>query len=170
MTGFHPILSLRGAKRRGPQGSAASGLRATAASGGGKGAKKLGSHLVLRKQRAAQNLSGNPEEPSDRSGWAGACVCANNVQRKCLAPTRKSVPQRCKFLGVSVKSVCAKGNGLPRQSADWLAMTVLCWTPARNKKLLILADRHKSVYRQFESLLLPGWAAKGTLFRFHTSI
>ena len=29
-------------------------------------------------------------EPSDRSGWAGACVCANNVQRKCLATTRKS--------------------------------------------------------------------------------
>ena len=61
MTGFRPALSLRGAKRRGPQGSAASGLRATAASAGGKGAKKLGSHLVLRKQRAAQTLSGNPE-------------------------------------------------------------------------------------------------------------
>ena len=94
LTGFRPALSLRGAKRRGAQGSAACGLRATAASGGGKGAKKVGSHLVLRKQSVAQNLSGNPEESSDRSGWAGACVCANNVRRKCLAPTRKSVSQR----------------------------------------------------------------------------
>ena len=93
MTGFRPALSLRGAKRRGAQGSAACGLRATAASGGGKGAKKVGSHLVLRKQSVAQNLSGNPEEPSDRSGWAGACVCANNVRRKCLATTRKSASQ-----------------------------------------------------------------------------
>ena len=48
-------------RARGPQGSAARGLRATAASGGGKGAKKLGSHLVLRKQRAAQMLSANPD-------------------------------------------------------------------------------------------------------------
>ena len=88
MTGFRPALSLRGAKRRGAQGSAACGLRATAASGGGKGAKKVGSHLVLRKQSAAQSLSGNPEESSDRSGWAGTCLCTNEVQSKGLVPTR----------------------------------------------------------------------------------
>ena len=78
------------AVRRGPQGSAACGLRATAASGGGKGAKKLGSHLDLRKQRAAQSLSGNPEESSDRSVKAGTCLCTNEVQGKDLVPTRKS--------------------------------------------------------------------------------
>ena len=78
------------AVRRGPQGSAACGLRATAASGGGKGAKKLGSHLALRKQRAAQSLSGNPEESSDRSVQAGTCLCTNEVQGKGLVPTRKS--------------------------------------------------------------------------------
>ena len=27
-------------------------------------------------------------ESSDRCGWAGTCFCANNVQRKCLVPTR----------------------------------------------------------------------------------
>ena len=97
MTGFRPASSLRGAKRRGAQGSAACGLRATAASGGGKGAKKVGSHLVLRKQSVAQNLSGNPEESSDRSGWAGACVCANNVRRKCLATTWKSASHTLRF-------------------------------------------------------------------------
>ena len=82
-----------------------------------QGSKKLGSHLVLRKQRAAQNLSGNPEEPSDRSGWAGACVCANNVQRKCLAPTRKSasgtkhIPERsCKIGLCEGETDCQKVN------------------------------------------------------------
>ena len=46
-------LSLRGAKRR--------GLRATAASGGGKGAKKLGRHLPWRERSEAGRLSVNPE-------------------------------------------------------------------------------------------------------------
>ena len=78
-----------------------------------QGSKKLGSHLVLRKQRAAQNLSGNPEEPSDRSGWAGACVCANNVQRKCLAPTRKSVSQRLQVFEYFRKIGLCRRNGLP---------------------------------------------------------
>ena len=120
---FCPALSLRGAKRRGPQGSAASGLRATAASGGGKGAKKLGSHLVLRKQRAAQNLSGNPEESSDRSGWAGACVCVNNVRRKCLATTRKSASQTLQVSKCFRTIDRYRRDGLPRQCAHWLAMT-----------------------------------------------
>ena len=37
------------------------GLRATAASGGVKGAKKLGRHLALYKQSAGQSLSANPD-------------------------------------------------------------------------------------------------------------
>ena len=32
-------------------------------------------------------------------------------------------PKCCKFLSASVKSACTKGYGLPRRSADWLAMT-----------------------------------------------
>ena len=44
-----------------------------------------------------ESSSHNPEgfegappgaESSDRRNWAGTCVCANNVQRKCLVPTR----------------------------------------------------------------------------------
>ena len=60
-------LSLRGAQRR--------GLRATAASGGGKGAKKLGKHLPWRERSEAGRLSVNPEisgkqvfEPSEIYG------------------------------------------------------------------------------------------------------
>ena len=37
-------------------------------------------------------------EPSDRGGWAGACVCTSNAQGKCLAPTRKSFGSR--FLSI----------------------------------------------------------------------
>ena len=37
------------------------GLQATAASGGGKGAKKLGRHLALHKRIAVQGLSANPD-------------------------------------------------------------------------------------------------------------
>ena len=46
-------MSLRGAKRRGPQGSAACG--------GVKRPQRLGRHLPLHKQRAGQRLSANPE-------------------------------------------------------------------------------------------------------------
>ena len=53
MTGFRPALSLRGAKGRGAQGSAACG--------GVKRPQRLGRRLRLRKQRAAQMLSANPE-------------------------------------------------------------------------------------------------------------
>jgi hypothetical protein len=44
-----------------------------------------------------ESIAHNPEgfegappgaESSDRRNWAGSCVCANNVQRKCLVPTR----------------------------------------------------------------------------------
>ena len=37
------------------------GLQATAASGGGKGAKKLGRHLALHKRSAVQSPSANPD-------------------------------------------------------------------------------------------------------------
>ena len=37
--------------------------------------------------------------------------------------TWQSVSQTFQILSISVKTVCARGNGLPRQSADWLAMT-----------------------------------------------
>ena len=55
-------------------------------------------------------------ESSDRSGWAGACVCANNVQRKCLAPTRKSVLSvgtACTHLSVGLEADCSP-QGEPR--------------------------------------------------------
>ena len=52
MTGFRPNLSLRGAKRRGAQGSAACG--------GVKRPQRLGRHLPLHKRSAGQRLSANP--------------------------------------------------------------------------------------------------------------
>ena len=52
-------LSLRGAKRRGPQGSAACG--------GVKRPQRLGRHLPLHKRSAGQRLSANPEISMHRS-------------------------------------------------------------------------------------------------------
>ena len=80
----------------------AGGLQGSAASGGGKGAKKVGSHLVLRKQSAAQSLSGNPEESSDRSVKAGTCLCTNEVQGKGLVPTRVLQISNCIVLSVEL--------------------------------------------------------------------
>jgi len=52
--------------------SAAFGLRATAAGGGDKGAKKLGSRLPWRKRSEAGRLSGNPEEQASKKEWQRA--------------------------------------------------------------------------------------------------
>ena len=43
---------------------------------------------------ALRNVPGDHEgappmaESSNRNGWADTCVCANNVQRRCLVSTR----------------------------------------------------------------------------------
>ena len=52
-------------------------------------------------------------ESSDRSGWAGACVCANNVRRKCLATTRKSASQTLQVSKCFHKIDQYRGDGLP---------------------------------------------------------
>jgi len=70
-----------------------------------------------------ESSSHNPEgfegappvaESSDRRSWAGTWVCANNVQRKALVPTRtvgSSVrPRECKR--------CAAGAEWPNETAE----------------------------------------------------
>ena len=56
-----------------PEGRITGGLRGSAASGGDKRPKKQGRHLRLRKQRAAQMLSANPDRRfksgSRNHGW-----------------------------------------------------------------------------------------------------
>ena len=51
---------------------------------------RLGRRLPWRKRSAAGRLSANPEESSDRGGWAGTWFCTSKAQGKTLVPTRKS--------------------------------------------------------------------------------
>ena len=48
--------------------------------------------VIARRPQADVGRKGAPPgaESSDRSGWAGTCLCTNEVQGKGLVPTRKS--------------------------------------------------------------------------------
>ena len=48
--------------------------------------------VIARRPQADVDRKGAPPgaETSDRSGWAGTCLCTNEVQGKGLVPTRKS--------------------------------------------------------------------------------
>ena len=69
--------------------SAACGLRATAAGGGDKGAKKLGSRLPWRKRSEAGRLSGNPEEPASKKEWQRSKFCERIANKEFRAPQQE---------------------------------------------------------------------------------
>ena len=94
-----PPLSLRGAKRRVNLKAATDGKfrmndtsRRLPRPRWGLAMTPL-SRKSLRGGEADVGRKGAPPgaESSDRSGWAGTCLCTNEVQGKGLVPTRKSV-------------------------------------------------------------------------------
>ena len=86
-----PTMSLRGAKRRGPQGSAACG--------GVKRPQRLGRHLPLHKRSAGQRLSANPEirsfgsrSSSELPAWGTDCHGPDGPRNDTPGRCRPTIP------------------------------------------------------------------------------
>ena len=56
-------------------------------------------------------------ESSDRSGWAGTCLCTNEVQGKGLVPTRKSAPLQAVIFREEVLVIARRGRSACTRAA-----------------------------------------------------